>query len=86
MALGLGPAVGRFFHILDANGRIKYQGRILRRRRGGWFVCEFFDFMLGEPSNEEEVHQEVMREGNWVFYDFSFQMRRAYDEAQKAEQ
>lgn len=78
--MSVGPAMGRYFYVLDEDGRIHYQGRILRRLRGGWFIVQFFNWIDGSPTNVER--EAMMEAGNWVFYDFGFQMHGAYEAQQ----
>ena len=68
----LGPALGRYFHVLDALGRIQQQGKIIRRRCGGWFVVECYAPLYGEIDS---VHQEIMQPPSWTFYNFESESR-----------
>ena len=74
----LGPALGRYFHTFDDDGEIAYQGRIIRRFRGGWFEVQFYSALNGSPTTTDTIHKDVMQAPRWKFYDFAEQMNSAW--------
>lgn len=77
MSSTLEPKLSRYFHVLDpGTGLIVRQGKIIKRHRGGWFTVECYSWLDGTPNGEDDIHISVMKDGNWVFYNFSDEMQR----------
>jgi hypothetical protein len=54
-----------FFHTLDAQGEIEWQGIVLRELPLGHLEIELFSWLSGEPTERRIVNGA---ERKWVFY------------------
>jgi hypothetical protein len=70
--------VGLWFHSLDAEGRIEWQGRIIRRIDATHWAARLHDWFDGLPDRVEIVDTKQMRSFHW--YETDDDMRAAYDE------
>lgn len=67
----------KFFHSLDDDGKILWQGCVLGYAQDGYYLVQLFSWLCGGASNCCLVHFSDML--NWLFYqsaehmDFSYQ-------------
>lgn len=72
-----GNLVGHWFHSLDANEQILWQGVVLSRPKPGWYLVQLFEWFMGEPSVRKLVPFEQM--ANWLFYATNEEMKFSAD-------
>lgn len=77
---------GKWFHILDEDCyTVDRQGHVLSYLGDGYYVIQYYDFLMGAPSNISVVHISEMAEPlhspskRWVFYETAEDMRDAYE-------
>jgi hypothetical protein len=76
------PNVGYWFHTLDADGRIAYQGQILKANKIDYDV-QLYDWLMGEPSDVIKIARSAISDPTKVrLYSSDAEMRAA----SKAEQ
>lgn len=69
--------IGRCFHVFGENRKISRQGIIRGTLGDGYYLIQYFEFLMGEPSTMEVVHIRSMirpaldsqEEGSWQFYE-----------------
>ena len=66
--------VGCYFHTLDDDGCVQYQGRVRGNIGDGFFLIEYFEWFTGQPSKMELRHISEMKAGRWQFYEDSERM------------
>jgi hypothetical protein len=71
------PLVGKFFHSLNEQGKIQWQGCILAEPRTGWYLVQLFEWAMGEPSNQQLIAFKQMHD--WLFYDCAEDMAHSYE-------
>ncbi|MCC7393286.1 MAG: hypothetical protein IT553_00365 [Sphingomonadaceae bacterium] len=71
--------VGKFFLTFDEDREIRFQGQVLRCLGSGYFLCQLFSAITGEPTNS--IVQPVHDMKGWKFYGDEAQWHRAYDAA-----
>jgi hypothetical protein len=64
-----------FFHTFE-DGQISQQGRIIEEDLPGFYLVQFFEWIMGEPSSEQLVHVSDMKD--WRWYETAEDMRTAY--------
>jgi hypothetical protein len=69
--------VGLFFHSVDQNGRIKWQGRIESSPEPGWYLVQLFEWGFGCDSSKRVVRIESME--RWIFYSDSKSMCESWE-------
>lgn len=57
---------GLFFRTFDADGLHEFQGQILGRPEAGYYLCQLFNQISGEPSCAKLAHVSGM--DGWAFY------------------
>ena len=72
-----GNLVGHFFHSLNAEGQLEWQGVIMSEPRRGWYLVQLFDWFIGETSVRKLVPFKQME--NWFFYGTDEEMRYSAD-------
>ena len=70
--------VGKFFHSVEADGKIKWQGCILDMPAPGEYLVQLFEWLSGHPSIQRLASISQME--NWLFYDDADEMISAYKE------
>jgi hypothetical protein len=71
-----GRLIGKWFHSFDAEGDIKWQGRILGKP-DGLYLVQLHEWLMGDPSDQILVAPPDMK--GWHFYDSPEAMRAAYE-------
>jgi hypothetical protein len=80
--------VGRYFHVMIGDGnRVLYQGRVVAQIDQTHYLCQLYEWLLGEPSTlhvfcveDMAVKPADMRsEGAFQFYDDVEDMRNWFD-------
>lgn len=73
----LDALIGKFFHSLDDEGKIEWQGCVLGPSSNGCYLVQLFSWLNGDPSNCCLVPFEEM--GGWLFYACQEHMTFSYD-------
>ena len=68
--------VGKFFHSVNPQGEIEWQGRVLAEPVFGRFECQLYEWIMGEPSDVLLVPAATVKD--WKFYDSVEAWRAAY--------
>ena len=68
---------GMYFHSIDDDGMIEWQGRVLYALDGGNFIVELFDWVTGAPSHCMLV--DVRDMFGWMLYKGPDDMRYSYE-------
>lgn len=71
--------VGKLFHIPDGDGDPNIQGKILRRHDAGYYLCQLFSAITGEPTNC--VLQHIGQMADWTFYTSAKRWRSTYSKS-----
>lgn len=58
--------VGKYFHGLNENNKVEWQGVVIGEPRPGWYLVQLFDWASGKPSVQRLVPIEKMNA--WLFY------------------
>ena len=69
--------VGRFFHSLDSNSQVEWQGYVRAWIEPGWYVVQLFEYAGGEPNIQRVVTIQQM--SGWIFYQDGEEMVHSYD-------
>lgn len=69
-------AKGLWFHTRK-NGRIQYQGQVIRRHPSGNWEVQLYDFLVGDPSTRQLVDDGFFAGGS--IYATDADMRDAYE-------
>lgn len=69
--------VGKFFHSVDKDGAIEWQGRVLAEPVFGRFEVQLYEWLMGEPSDVLLVPSAAMKD--FRFYDSAEAWRAAYE-------
>ncbi len=76
------PLIGMFFHIINKEGEVQYQGTIVKKHKEDeYFVC-YFDFIFGNASTEREI-VNFKDKTKFAFYDSDYAMRMGYNRRMK---
>ena len=68
---------GMYFHSIDGDEVVEWQGRVLYALDGGNFIVELFDWVTGAPSHCILVDVRDML--GWLFYKGPEDMRYSYE-------
>lgn len=68
--------IGSYFHTWDDDGTLNEQGRVLSRHADGYYLVQFYEWFMGEPSSRQLRAFESMV--SWTFYDSHEAMDAAY--------
>ncbi|SEJ87315.1 hypothetical protein [Paraburkholderia diazotrophica] len=66
--------VGRFFHVMHGR-RIRYQGRVVAQIDATRYLCQFYEFLLGQPNTlhvfnlDDMVWKDGEGAASFQFYD-----------------
>lgn len=71
------PFVGTFFHSLDEQKHIEWQGRVVGSPEPGLYLVQLFEWGMGDPSVQQIVGIHDMRD--WLFYATAEEMKQSYD-------
>jgi len=71
------PLHKQFFHSLNKDGLVHWQGHIIGNPEPGWYLVELFEWLWGEPNVRRLVHIDEMR--TWLFYDSAESMCFSYE-------
>ncbi len=69
--------VGNFFHSLNKQGNVQWQGYVIGSPEPGWYLLQLFEWAMGEPNIRELVRIEDMK--GWLFYKNGQEMTFSYD-------
>lgn len=72
------PLIGKFFHSLNSEGNVEWQGCVVGSPEPGWYLLQLCEWMMGEPNVMRLVRIEEMN--SWLFYPNSESMTHSYDE------
>lgn len=67
---------GMFAHVYNSNRELIYQVEILGKISDGCYFCQYYDFVLGDAT-DQKVHT-VEQMGNWKFYNSETEWHEAY--------
>ena len=71
------PITGCFFHTLNENEKIQFQGMVIGQIETGFYLVQLFDWLMGEPSIRKVVRVEEMTV--WLLYESSEQMNYSWE-------
>lgn len=74
---------GYYFHSVNANGEIEWQGVVVEEVKPDWFLVRLFNWITGEDDVLELVCFWSMT--RWLFYEKSEDMRYSYEYGPAAE-
>jgi len=69
--------VGRFFHSIDASGKLCWQGEVIGRVSEERYLVQLFDNEMGEPSIQRIITLSEM--SPWLFYSNADEMNHSYE-------
>lgn len=69
--------IGKFFHSLDKEGKVEWQGMVISNPEPGWYLLQLFEWAMGEPNLQKLVRIEDMK--NWLIYQDEKMMEFSYD-------
>lgn len=72
------PLVGQYFHSLDANGKVHWQGVVIGNPEPGWYLLQLFEWLGGSPNVQRLAKIEDM--ATWLFYDSSEDLIFSWEE------
>lgn len=72
------PMLGKFFHSLNAEGKIEWQGVILESPVPGLYLLQLFEWGWGNPNVQRLARIESMEK--WLFYPDAESMKFSYEE------
>lgn len=75
--------IGRSFHIFGDDGKVSRQGTVVAYCEEGYYLIQYFEWIMGEPSTMAVVHLKEMmtspeqdrQTGSWQFYEDVEQMK-----------
>lgn len=59
--------VSKFFLSFNDKGEMELQGQIIAEPRAGLFLCQLYEWIMGDPSDQRLIKLEEML--TWKFYD-----------------
>ena len=71
------PLQGQFFHSVNQDGVVEWQGEIIGNPEPGWYLVQLFEWVCGEPNVRRFVRIDEMR--TWLFYESADSMRFSYE-------
>lgn len=74
-----GNLVGQYFLTFNEEGNLGFHGEILDCLEPGYFHCQLFSALTGEPTNS--IVQPARDMNGWKFFDDVEQWNRAYRDA-----
>jgi len=69
--------IGRFFHSIDAGGKLRWQGEVIGRVSEEHYLVQLFDTAMGEPSVQRIIALSEM--SPWLFYSNADEMNHSYE-------
>jgi hypothetical protein len=69
--------VGKFFHSLNSDKKVEWQGFVLSNPEPGWYLVQLFEWLMGNPNVIRLVRIEQME--SWLFYPSAKIMSDSYD-------
>ena len=69
--------IGQFFHNYTHLGAVRNQGYVLSSPEPGYYLCQLFEWFMGEPSCRKLVHITDMMD--WAFYPSAEHMNDVYE-------
>ena len=69
-----------YFHTFTDDGKVKYQGEVLRELPLGFLEVQFFSFLTGMETNKEVLDGSKHK---WQFYTDQTKFLNAYENNQK---
>src|SRR5437879_12788545 len=69
--------IGRFFHSIDAGGKLRWQGEVIGRVSEEYYLVKLFDTAMGEPSVQRIIALSEM--SAWLFYSNADEMTNSYE-------
>lgn len=70
--------IGKFFHSLDMEGKVEWQGVVISSPEPGWYLLQLFEWAMGEPNLQKLVEIEAMN--SWLFYPDEKAMKFSFNE------
>ena len=70
---------GKFFHTLDKDGYVQYQGQIIDLVGEDIAIVLYFECLVGTPTYHKAVWVSDIVDKGWVLYNTDEAMREAYD-------
>lgn len=67
---------GQFFHTFDDDGCLEFQGQIIGSPEAGFYLCQLFSAITGEPTRQ--ILTRVNKMARWRFYASAEKWRSAY--------
>jgi hypothetical protein len=67
---------GIWFHSRCPDGKIVYQGQIIKEFKDGTYLIQLYEWFMGHPSKRKIVGFEEIKD--WDFYGSDEEMRLAY--------
>lgn len=68
-----------FFHDFDSKGYVCHQGCILEYLNEDIVEIQYFEWVMGEPSQRQLVSITDITEGKWALYSSGEEMRDAWE-------
>jgi hypothetical protein len=69
--------IGQYFHSLDDQGQVEWQGVVIGCPEPGWYYLQLFEWTMGEPNVRRLVKFEDMT--TWLFYEDADCMKFSYE-------
>jgi hypothetical protein len=69
--------LGQYFHSLNADGKVEWQGTVIGNPEPGWYLVQLFEWMAGEANVRRLFKVEDM--ANWLFYENADAMKYSYE-------
>lgn len=70
---------GKFFHDFDEEGYVRHQGHIIDFVNDDIAIVQYFEWVIGEPSQTKMVWLRDIVDGGWALYTSAEAMRDAYE-------
>lgn len=71
------PMVGKWFHSVEADGLVKWQGQILNTWGEDMINVQLYSWCMGEPTNQTTVR--IADTLGWYFYDTNQDMLDSWE-------
>lgn len=71
------PLVGQYFHEINSQGLLGWQGKIVSSPIPGFYLIAVFDWLVGGHSFNKLIKAENMT--TWYFYDTAEEMQHSFE-------
>ena len=68
---------GQFFHSLDGDGQVNWQGYVVGSPEPGWYLIQLYSWADGGPTLRRLVSFSEMKD--WLFYESAEAMNFSYE-------